>query len=343
MNTYQSLDDDALRQQLKTLDPQPGEPDQEVIDNAWDRIAAGGLLDASPRPKRRWLDLALAACLGAALVGGGLVVSDQFTSGSSDSAAVAGEAPSAQMMDGPTADSAVPSEGSESAQKASPTIARDASAVVATDDVRAARDSFIATVSGLGGTVTSESTTTRPADGVGMATDIYPPMPSTPGITLAVEVPTDTYDEAVAAVTVLGQVVQFTQSSQEVGAQYAEGKARIASLRSSLTTLRALMGDATSVSDVIALEDAIAQRQSDLDALTSQQRYLESQVSQARITVQLVTPDDAAAMYGTSQSWWQQVGQTLASAWAWLGRVLLWTSPLWILGLLWWGWRRRRV
>jgi hypothetical protein len=248
------------------------------------------------------------------------------------------------MVDGASADSAVPSEGSGASEKAqtSSTIARDASAVVAAQDLRAARDSFVATVTGLGGTVTSESTTTGPDDAVGVATDIYPPVPTTPGISLAVEVPADTYDEAVAAVTGLGQVVQFTQSSQEVGASYAEGKARIASLRASLSTLRSLMDDATSISDVIALEDAIAARQSDLDALTSQQRYLESQVSQARISVQLITPADAAAAYDTSQSWWQQATQTLASAWAWLGRVLLWTSPVWAFGLLWWSWRRRR-
>lgn len=342
MNSIDSTDE-GLRAQLKTLDPQPGEPDQETVDRVWERLQSPDARVPEPKPRRQWLGLAIAACLGAALVGGGLVVTDSLTSGGSGSSTVSEQAPSTTMMDSPVEGAAVPGDASQEAQ-ASSTLARDASAVVATEDVRAARDSFVATVNGLNGTVVSEGTTTGPNDPLTASPDIamYPPAPSGPGISLSVEVPADSYDQAVAAVGGLGEVVQFSQSAQEVGAQYAQGKARIASLRASLATLRGLMDQATSISDVIALEDAIAQRQSDLDALTSQQRYLESQISQARISVQLMTPGDAAALYDTTESWWEQVGQALSAAWAWLGRALLWTSPLWLAGLLWWS-RRRRV
>lgn len=335
--------DEALRAQIKVSDPHPDAPDQQALDRVWERILAGEASEPEPKPRRRWLELAMAACLGAALVGGGFMVTSTLESGGSDSS-VASQAPA---MDGAVAEPALPGEAAKSTAgtPSSPTLARDASAVVATEDLRAARDEFVTRISQLNGTVTSESTTTGPDEAVSTTTDvaIYPPVPTTPGISLSVEVPADAYDEAVAAATGLGDVVQFTQSSQEVGAEYTQGKARIASLRASLATLRGLMDQATSISDVIALEDAIAQRQSDLDALTSQQRYLEGLVSQARISLQLITPSDASDLYNTSPTWWEQAGQALATAWAWVGRALLWTSPLWITFLMWWGWRRRRI
>ena len=343
MNTSESTDE-ALRSQIKATDPHPEQPPAQAVDSAWERILAGDASQPEPTRRRRWLDLAVAACLGAALVGGGVIVTGNLTSGGSDSS-IASDAPA--TMDSAVAEGAAPADAAKAAddQQSSPTLARDASAVVATEDLRAARDSFVATVNQLNGTVTSESTTTGPDDPMTTTTDmaIYPPVPVTPGISLSVEVPADAYDQAVAAAAGLGDVVQFTQSSQEVGAEYTQGKARIASLRASLATLRGLMDEATSISDVIALEDAIAQRQADLDALTSQQRYLEGLVSQARISLQLITPSDASALYDTTPTWWEQVGHALATAWAWLGRALLWTSPVWIAVLLWWGWRRRRV
>lgn len=316
-----TIDDDAeLRAALRGLATADVD-DPEVIERAWHRIDTG---QDTVTPRRRWLEMAAAACLGAGLVMGGLAVAGQV--GGSDSAPTASTAEMA-----PSADGSV-SEGAAAAPDAVPTVARDASAVVATDDLRAARDEFVARIEGLEGRVTSESTTTTG----GPAAEIYPPVPVRPGIGLSVEVPADNYDAAVAAIAPLGEVVEFTQSAVEQGDQYAQTTARIASLRASLATLRDLMSQATSVSEVIALEDAIAARQSDLDALVSEQRYLRSQVSMARISLSLMTPSDAADIYGG-----RSFSDVVADVWLWVGRVLLWTSPVWVIGLLWW-WRRRR-
>ncbi len=186
--------------------------------------------------------------------------------------------------------------GRASSAEAASTVARDASAVVATEDVQAARDEFVSAITGLDGRVTSETVTTDGSPVTSATSDMaYPDAPRTPGVSLSVEVPAAAYDQAIAAIEPLGDIVTFSQSSVDTGTQLADGAARISALRASVARLQTLLDQADSVGSVIAVEEAIAARQSELDGLVAQQRYLQSQVSQARISVELLTPADAAA------------------------------------------------
>jgi hypothetical protein len=102
------------------------------------------------------------------------------------------------------------------------------------------------------------------------------------------------------------------------------------------------MDQATSLSDVIALESAIATRQAELDGLTAMARQLESQVEQSRISLQLVTPDTADRYFrAVEPSAWQGFLDAARTAWLGAGAFLLITSPLWIIAAVIWWWRRR--
>jgi hypothetical protein len=217
-------------------------------------------------------------------------------------------------------------------------------AVVAAEDLRAARDEFLETIQRLGGRVTSETVTTDGSTSSSASTDIatYPPTPVNPGIQIAVEVPAEAYDQAVAVIPTLGDVVSFSASSVDRGTEIADVEARIKALQASVATLEGLMDRAQSISQVIRLEGAIAERQAELDGLTAQQRYLQDQVSQARISLELISPDDAATRYGDGLSGWESFLDGLAAAWQWVGWLLLVTSPLWLVAIGIWMWRRRR-
>lgn len=377
--------DDALRASLGALNPVPEGADVGVadvsggaaiseaseidttVDRAWARVEkqvrsgddeTGSNPSGSAPPRRRWWELAAAACLGAALVGGSVFATQAFYSSGADSGAVASGASDAAVsstepysgaaVEGspPTASMAA-EESSTSATAPNTGIARSASGIVATEDPQGARDSYVATITGLGGRVTSETVTsavgTSPVEPMPADAAIYPPIYSGAGIYLDLEVPAPAYDQAIAAIAPLGEVIEFSQSSYDTGTSIAEGEARIAALQASLTRLQALLTQAANVNEIIELENAISARQSELDALTAQQRYLTSQVEQSRISLRLVTPADAETLSGAPQSWWGKFTAGLADAWMWLGRALAWTSPLWIAGLLWWLIRRRRA
>jgi hypothetical protein len=235
-------------------------------------------------------------------------------------------------------------------------LVRSGSVLVGSEDPEAARDAFVATILGMGGRVTSESVVTEGGNGVqpygpevAMSRDMgvsypYPWYPSGPGIWLTVQVPVDDYDQAMEAARDAGEVVQMQQSTYDVGAQVADVDARIKALEASLVRLTALMDEAKDITDVITLEQAISQRQSELDALKAQQRDLANQTAMSQISLTLMSPDDAQNSVDPQpqQTWWESFLDGLSQFWSWFGNALLIISPLLIaMGIIAWVRRRR--
>lgn len=223
-------------------------------------------------------------------------------------------------------------------------LVRSGSVLVGTDDQDGARDRFVVAILAMGGRVMSESVVTEGVDGYpGYDTSVtrdmagvasYPWYPTGPGIWLVVQVPAASYDKAIQAARASGEVVQMQQSSYDVGTQIADTDARIAALEASLARLTALMDRAEDVSDVIALEQAIASRQAELDALKAQQRDLATQTAMSQVSLTLMDPDDARQSVDPTpeQTWWESFLDGLGQAWTWLGQALLVLSPLLLAG-----------
>ncbi len=235
-------------------------------------------------------------------------------------------------------------------------LVRSGSVLVGTEDPEAARDAFVATILAMGGRVTSESVVTDGGGGVqpygpevAVSRDMgmsypYPWYPTGPGIWLTVQVPVDDYDEAMEAARDAGEVVQMQQSTYDVGAQVADVDARIKALEASLVRLTSLMDEATDITDVITLEQAISQRQSELDALRAQQRDLANQTAMSAISLTLMSPQDAQNSVDPQpqRTWWESFLEGLSQFWSWFGQALLIISPLLIaFGIIAWVRRRR--
>lgn len=297
------------------------------------------------------------------LAGGG---SDDMAAGAADSAAVSESAGAEGGIAAPAPDMAAEDEargsttpGAAGQDEAENTLVRWGSMLVGTEDVKAGRDAFVATVLGFGGRVTSETVVTEDggggvdpyvADSMAASRDMgmsypYPWYPSGPGVWLTVEVPVEKYDQAIEAARATGEVVQMQQSSYDVGSQIADVDARIAALEASLARLTALMDEAKDISDVIALEAAIAQRQSELDSLRAQQRELANQTAMSQISLTLMSPEDARQTVDPQpdQSWWESFLEGLGQFWTWLGSALLIVSPLLVAaGIIAWVRHRQR-
>lgn len=238
-----------------------------------------------------------------------------------------------------------------------PALVRSANLLVGTEDIAGQRDAFAAAILALGGRITSETVVTEGSDSANgtrsgaeiAASDValsspYPWYPTGPGVWLSVEVPVDEYDEAVAAARATGEVVQMQQSSYDAGTQIADVDARITALEASLARLTDLLGSAEDVGDVIALEQAISSRQAERDSLRAQQRTLANQTSMSRISLTLMSPEDARGAVGPEpgQSWWESFLEGLGAFWTWLGTALLIVSPLLIaVAIIWWVRRRQ--
>ncbi len=271
---------------------------------------------------------AMVGSLAACSSGGGISDSDLGAGGNtSQDEAVSGAAP--QEASGPevgaTADSAaavVP------AERALVYVADLAVRVGDVDDAVAQTEQVTATA---GGTVAN-------AERTGQTT-------ATGTARLVLRVPPDQFWPVIRALEDLGTRVQLTQSSQDVTAEVADVESRVTSARRVIETFRSRLDQATTITDILALETEIARREAELEALEARKRALDDSVDLSTVTVtftateEVVLPaDDNLGFLPGLQAGWRGLQSATAVALTIIGGLLPFTVltlliavPLWLL------------
>ncbi|MEU7423554.1 DUF4349 domain-containing protein [Streptomyces sp. NPDC040750] len=216
--------------------------------------------------------LALAGCGGGGDFGGGSAKSD---------AGAHGRRADVSGASGPA------SEKGKTAPGASPdAIVRTASLTVETGDVPKALARARTRAEDAGGYVGQEDTSRDP-DGHERTR-------------VVLRVPSGRYDEVLTGLQGTGRLVDRTAKAVDVTDQVVDVGSRIASQRASVDRIRALMGRAAKLGDVVRLEGELSRRQADLEALLARQASLKDRTELATITLALSeTPVNEAAGDGT--------------------------------------------
>ncbi|MEV7438131.1 DUF4349 domain-containing protein [Streptomyces griseoviridis] len=100
-------------------------------------------------------------------------------------------------------------------------------------------------------------------------------------------VPVERYDAVLDGLQGAGRLIERTAQARDVGDQVVDVESRIRSRRASVTRVRELMDRATKLSDVVALEGQLSDREADLEALLARQASLKDRTSLATITLEL--------------------------------------------------------
>ena len=115
-----------------------------------------------------------------------------------------------------------------------------------------------------------------------------------PNAYLTVRVAEAKLDSVIEEVSKLGNQTSLNVYTSDVTLQTIDLKAKVEALSASRDRLLELLEQATTTADLIAAEQALATRQSELDSYQSQLEYLESQVSESTLTIQIL--DDASSV-----------------------------------------------
>ena len=160
-------------------------------------------------------------------------------------------------------------------------------------------------------------------------TDAQPPSAS-----LTLRIPSDELDAFVDELRELGAVNSVSMNASDVTQQRNDLDGRIEALTASTDRLQQLLGEATTIADLIAIESELTTRQAELDSLTQQRDWLVDQVDFSTITVDLVT--EAVAPDPKPDDFWSG----LAAGWkalvdfaTWLGIAVGVLLP-WLLVVL---------
>jgi hypothetical protein len=204
-------------------------------------------------------------------------------------------------------------------------------AVDAADPVAATRR-VRAAVAGAAGTVSQESSTDS-------------------GAQLTIRVPADRLDQLIDSIAGLGHVTHRTAQVVDATEDVVDLGARVASQRASVDRVRALLSQARSIGDVVAIESELTRREADLDSLTGRLAALKDQVALSTLTVDVDraptaktdNPQPTGFLAGLTAGW--EGLQATASA---TGAVIGFLVPFLpvvalLLGLVWLGRRVART
>lgn len=169
--------------------------------------------------------------------------------------------------------------------------------------------------------------------------------------TLELRVPQDQLGPLADQVARLGKVTSRGQTSSDVTQQSIDVASRMATQKASVARIRALLAQATKISDIVAIEGELSQRESDLESLEAQLKSLDDAVDLATLSVSLNAQgapapkheDNTGFLAGLSNGWDAFV-TSLVAVLTVLGALLpfgivlaLVAVPLLVL------WRRRRA
>lgn len=145
---------------------------------------------------------------------------------------------------------------------------------------------------------------------------------------LTVRVPAAELTATLDAVEQLGEVTDLSLTSEDVTRQGRDLDARIAALQTSTERLLTLMAEAESNEALLAAEDALSQRQGELESLQSDRAYLSEQVAMSSLHVS-VSADrpvqlEAAGFVGGLQTGWNALVTFASGLLVALGTMLPW-------------------
>ncbi|MFB4308962.1 DUF4349 domain-containing protein [Actinomadura sp. GTD37] len=153
---------------------------------------------------------------------------------------------------------------------------------------------------------------------------------------LSLKIPADRYAEVLNGLsTQLGSRLSLSQEAEDVTGEVADVDARVRSAKAALESFRKLLDRANSVGEVINVEQEIAEREADLEALQARQNSLKHRTQYATVTLTLSTKaaapkedEERGGFVGGLQNGWDAFTAFVGG----LAAVLGWLLPFLVAG-----------
>ena len=141
-------------------------------------------------------------------------------------------------------------------------------------------------------------------------------------VSMTLKIPVPAYAAALGALGRLGRQTALHQQSADVTGQVADVNSLVASEEAEIAQLRALLGRAGTVSDLLQVQQQLGSDESQLESLQAQQRALDHETQYATISVLLLGPPPVAAARRPAGR--HGFGAGLAAGWHGLVRATAW-------------------
>lgn len=129
----------------------------------------------------------------------------------------------------------------------------------------------------------------------------------------SVRVPADNYRAFLEAVGSAGNVLNLSESTDDITTQYIDVQARLTALENQRDRLNALAEKAETTADLLEIESQLSDVQYQIESYTQQQRWMDDQVSYSTVDISLrevrvLTPETPATFA-------EKLGRALGDGW----------------------------
>lgn len=156
---------------------------------------------------------------------------------------------------------------------------------------------------------------------------------------VVLRVPASKLDEAMAELKALGIVERAEITTEDVTTQRVDLDARIKALQTSVDRLLAIMRDASDPDALITAEDALSERQAELDSLRAQREALGDRIDYSTVDVTFVAdtiggpaPKEYQGFLGQIERGWDALVSVVGDGVLLFGLLLPWLGVLAVAG-----------
>jgi hypothetical protein len=155
--------------------------------------------------------------------------------------------------------------------------------------------------------------------------------------TFTLKVPAPALEGLMGQLAGTGQVTARSEQADDVTDQVADLQGRLETEQASVNRVRALMAQASSVGDVVTIEDELTQREADLDSLQKRLASVSGQVAMSTLTVELTPapgarPAGHGGFLGGLAAGWHALGVASGALLAAIGMALPFLVLIAVLG-----------
>jgi hypothetical protein len=126
-----------------------------------------------------------------------------------------------------------------------------------------------------------------------------------------VRVPAESFQQFADACKQLGNVVSTSTSTQDVTDDYTDNDAHLESLQAEQTKLQELLGEATNVSDVLAIQQQLSDVEYQIQSYTSIKKNYDSQIAQSTLSISI---SEVQSYTSTHPDFWKTFAESFGSS-----------------------------
>lgn len=141
-------------------------------------------------------------------------------------------------------------------------------------------------------------------------------------LSLSLRVPQEKLDAFLGGVEGIGRVTDRSESTTDMTVQYADNAARLKTLYDKMARLNELMAQAGDVSDLVEIENAIADTQYQIDSYETSQRRIDRRVDMSEVGLTLIEETPAQSAVNEDVSLGERLRAALNASIRWLGQFL---------------------